>query len=172
MKRADWVRVAASTATVAVCLSACIAPDVDVIGALGVTVDDQGRPVLVVEPCEGAAILVTLSFNREGLSDDEENETLGSWTAAEPTAEMSELVLSVPSAPWHGVGVDLPAGRGYIAGGQGHGDKQVLTQVAFDAGDLAEMKPGNVYRNHPDPDVTALVARSPAEFSAEVCGRG
>ncbi|MGH3802387.1 MAG: hypothetical protein ACRDTD_20085, partial [Pseudonocardiaceae bacterium] len=30
-------------------LSGCIAPDVEVIGALGVTVDEEQRPVVVVE---------------------------------------------------------------------------------------------------------------------------
>lgn len=171
MNRARWRRLAASTATVAVSLSACIAPDIDVIGALGVTVDEQGRPILVVEPCDGAAVLITLSFNREGLADDEENDDIGSWTAAEPVVGKSELVLNAPSPPWQGVAVDLPAGRGYIAGGQGRGEKQVLTQVAFSSSDLAEMEPGRVYSNNPDLDVTTLVARTPVEFSAEVCSR-
>jgi hypothetical protein len=68
--------------------------------------------------------------------------------------------------------VDLVADRGYIAGGQGEGDQQVLTQLAFSGSDLAGMEPAMVYRNHPDPDVTTLVARTPADFTAEVCSRG
>ena len=162
----------ASASIVAVFMSACIAPDVEVIGALGVTVDQSARPVLVVEACDGAAILVTLSYNREGLADDEENEDIASWTSVEPVVGMSELVLHSPSAPWQGEGIDLPYDRGYIAGGQGEGDKQVLSQVAFSGAQLTEMLPGTIYRNDPDHGVTALVPHTPAEFTAEICSRG
>lgn len=137
-------------------------------GALGVTVDKDARPILVLEACDGAAIS-RFSFNREGLSDGEENEDIASWTSTEPAAGTSELVLHAPSAPWQGEGIELPFDRGYIAGGQGEGDKQVLTQVAFSGAQLAEMEPGTVYRNHPNPEVTALVTYTPTEFTAEVC---
>ena len=162
---------ASSTVTVGFLLSACIAPDVDVIGAVGVAVDEEARPILVVEACDGAAVLVTLAYNREGLADDEENEDIASWTAREPALGKSDLVLHSPSLPWEGPGIDVSGDRGYIAGGMGEGDKQVLTQVAFRGSDLAQMEPGTVYRNDPDPDNTNLVARTPADFSAEVCGR-
>lgn len=169
MRGCRWARVTTSACIMALSLSACIAPDVEVIGALGVTVDQDARPILVVEACDGAAILVTLSFNREGLSDDEENEDIASWTSIEPAAGTSELVLHAPSAPWQGEGIHLPFDRGFIAGGQGEGDKQVLTQVAFSGAQLAEMEPGTIYRNHPNPEVTALVAHTPTGFTAEVC---
>ncbi len=171
MKSPRWAGVAVSTAVAAVSLSACIAPDVEVIGALGVMVDEESRPVLVVEACDGAARLVTVSYNREGLTDDEENEDIASWTSAEPVRGKSALVIHAPSAPWQGEGVDLPVDRGYIAGGEGEGNKQVLTEVAFRGSQLAGMEPGTVYRNDPDPDVTTLVARTPTDFSAEVCSR-
>ena len=163
--------VIAGTFIAAVSLSSCIAPDVEVIGAVGLTVDAQARPVLVVEACDGAATLVTLAFDRQGLADDEENEEIASWTTATPAAGKSELALHSPGAPWRGAAIELPIGRGYVAGGQGEGDKQVLTQVAFNAADLPGLAPGTVYRNGVDPDVTTLVARSAAEFSAEVCSR-
>lgn len=172
MNRIRWAGVVAGAVLVWASLSACIAADVEVIGALGVTVDEGGRPVLVVEACDGAAIAVALSFDRDGLADDEENEAVASWTASEPAAGKSELVLHAPSPPWTGPAVDLSADRGYIAGGVGEDDKQVLTQVAFSGAQLAEMDPDMVYRNDPDPDVTSLVARTPAEFSGEVCARG
>lgn len=172
MSALRWIGITASACIVAVLMSACVAPDVDVIGALGVTVDEDARPVLVVEPCAGAAILVTLTYNREGLTDDEENEEIARWTSAEPAVGTSKLVLHAPSAPWHGEGINLAFDRGYIAGAQGDGDKQVLTQVAFTGTQLAEMKPGMVYRNDPNPGVTTLVARTPADFTAEICSRG
>ena len=162
---------AAIVAVVAALLPACVAPDVEVIGALGVTVDAEARPILVVEACDGAANLVTLSYNRIGLADDEQNEDIASWTSAEPVAGKSALVLHAPTAPWQGAGVDLPIDRGYIAGAQGKGEKQVLTQVSFSGSDLAALEPGTVYRNHSDPDVTTLVGLAPADFSVEVCSR-
>lgn len=36
-------------------LTGCVASDVEVIGALGVTVDEEQRPVVVVEACKGTA---------------------------------------------------------------------------------------------------------------------
>lgn len=165
------LRFAASIKLAAISLVACIAPDVEVIGAIGVTVDAHARPVLVVEACDGAATRVTLSFDREGLADDEENEDIAAWTSAEPVAGKSELILHAPTDPWEGRGVELVVGRGYIAGGQGAGEKQVLSQVAFSSSQLAGIQAGMVYRNDPDVDVATLVARTSAEFSAEVCRR-
>ena len=63
-------------------LTGCIASDVEVIGALGVTVDEEHRPVVVVEACEGTATGVDLFFDREVLTDDEENEQVATWISA------------------------------------------------------------------------------------------
>jgi hypothetical protein len=65
-------------------LTGCIASDVEVIGALGVTVDEEQRPVVVVEACKGTATGVHLSFDRKGLSEDEENEQVAAWTSGVP----------------------------------------------------------------------------------------
>jgi energy-coupling factor transporter ATP-binding protein EcfA2 len=46
-------------------LTGCIASDVEVIGALGVTVDEEQRPVVVVEASKGTATGVHLSFDRK-----------------------------------------------------------------------------------------------------------
>ena len=102
---------------------------------------------------------------------DDSARSIASWTASGPAAGRTDLVLHAPAAPWRGKAVDLPVDRGYIAGGQGEGERQVLTQVAFRGAHLAEMEPGKVYRNSPDPDITSLVARTPADFSYEVCSR-
>lgn len=172
--------VALGTGVLAVVLSGCIAPDVEVRGALGVTVDGEGRPVLVVEACDGAATVVTLSFDREGLTADEVNEDIARWTAAEPVPGTSALAIHAPADPWQGEGVELPADRGYVAGGQGAGDSEVLTQVSFRGSELAALDPGMVYRNDPDsltnldadPEDSALLAGTPEEFSTLICGRG
>ncbi len=152
-------------------LAGCIAPDVAVIGALGVTVDEEQRPVVVVEACEGAATRVNLFFDREGLTEGEENELVAAWISDPPAAGTSDLVLHAPTGAWEGESAEVVVDRGYIATGVGEGDREVLSQVAFRGGDLADMKPGTVYSNDTDPDVRELAGRSAEDFTAYVCGR-
>ena len=164
--------VAACAVTAALCLTSCIAPDVEVIGALGVTVDDESRPVIVVEACDGSAVGVHLSYDREGLEPDETNEEIGEWLAVTPAPGTSELALHAPEDPWQGESVELPLDRGFVATGAGQGDEEVLSQVAFTGADLATMEPGAVYRSAADPDDRTLISGSLEEFSTEVCSRG
>ena len=163
--------VAGLTVVVAL-LVGCIAPDVEIIGALGVTVDKEHRPVVVVEACEGAATEVDLFLDRQGLTDDEENEQVSAWTSDTPVPGTSELVLHEPTGPWAGASVEVRVDRGYVATAIGEGDREMLSQVEFRGWDLAEMEPGYVYVNDTDPDVRELVGRSAEDFSSDVCGRG
>jgi hypothetical protein len=165
-------KVAAGLTVVVASLAGCIAPDVTVIGALGVTVDEEQRPVLVVEACQGAATEVSLFLDREGLTDDEENEQVEAWTSDAPVPGTSELVLHAPAGPWAGRSVAMVVDRGYVATAAGEGDREVLSQVAFRGGDLPAMEPGTVYTNDTDPDVRELVGRSAEDFTADVCSRG
>lgn len=165
-----WVGL--GTLALAGSVSGCIAPDVIIIGAVGLTVTESGEPVLVIEPCDGEAARVTLSHSREGLAPNEENEYLVRWTASPAQAERSELVIHDVQAPWRGPSFTMEAGRGYVADGAGTGKKDVLTQVAFRADDLAGFDPGTVYINDVDPDSTSMLALSAAEFSQWACAEG
>lgn len=168
----DAARAMAGLAVVVVSLAGCVAPDEEVIGALGVSVDEAHRPVIVVEACSGAATEVDLFFDREGLSDDEESEQVAAWHSSKSVAGTSELVLPAPGDPWQGQPVEVADDRGYVATAVGEGDHEVLSQVAFRASDLIDMRPRRVYVNHTDPDVRELVGRSAGEFTAEVCEGG
>ncbi len=159
-------------AVVVASLTGCIAPDIEVIGALGVAVDAEQRPVVVVETCEGAARGVDLSFDREGLTEDEENEQVAAWRSDVPVPGTSEVVLSAPAGPWAGESVELVGDRGYIATAVGEGDREVLSQVAFRGEDFATMEPGTVYINDTASDAQELVGRSAQDFTADVCSRG
>lgn len=163
-------RLAAAVGAVAL-LSGCIAPDVEVIGAVGVTVDAQQRPALVLEACDGATTRVDLSFDREGPAEGEENEMVGDWLADAPVPGSSEVVLGSPTAPWVGGSVELRDDRGYIASAAGEGDADVLTQVAFRGGDIAGLEQEMVYTNAEGLEDFGLRARSPAVFSRETCDR-
>ena len=131
--------------------------------------DEEQRPVLVVEACEGAATKVALFFDCEGLTGDEENEQVAAWSSDAPVPRTSELVLHAPNGAWAGESVTTVADRGYIATAVGEGDRQVLSQVSFRGGDLADMKPGTVYVNDTDPDVRTLIGSSAEDFTAHVC---
>lgn len=153
-------------------LTGCVAPDAEVVGALAVTVDEEQRPVIVVEACEGAAGSVDLTFDREGVAEDEENQPVAVWTAEVPVPGTSELVLQAPAGPWEGESVEVLLDRGYIATAVGEGDRDVLSQVAFGGEDFASMEPGTVYVNDADPDVRELVGLSAEDFTADVCSGG
>ena len=83
----------------------------------------------------------------------------------------SELVLHAPVGPWAGESVEVVVDLGYIATAVGEGDREVLSQVAFRGGDLADMEPGTVYTNDTDSDVRKLVGRS-ADTSPPTCEAG
>ena len=153
-------------------LAGCIAPDVEVIGALGVTVDKDQRPVVVVEACEGAATAVDLFFDREGLTDDEKNEQVAARISDAPVPGTSELVLHAPAGPWAVEVAEVTVDRGYIATAVGEEDREVLSQIAFRGEELADMEPGMVYINDTGPDVRELVGHSAEDFTADVCSRG
>lgn len=175
MQRTPALPLGAVLGGVVVSLSGCLAftPEPPpVVGALGVTVDDDGRPVVVAEPCGGTAARVDLSWTREGLAAEQENETLGVFLAPSGEAGWSELVLHDPAPPWEGEAVEVePGPRGVIATGT-TADDEILTQVTFRPGDLPSMEPGTVYLNDPSSEELTLEAMSRAEFTSLVCGRG
>ncbi len=152
-------------------LTGCIAPDVEVIGALGVTVDEEQRPVVVVEACKGMATAVDLSFDRESLTENDENEQVAAWISDVPVPGTSVLVLNAPAGPWTGESVEVVVDRGYIATAAGEGDRELLSQVAFRGEDFAAMEPGTVYTNDTNPETEELVGRSAKDFTADVCSR-
>lgn len=158
----------AGLALLSVSVAGCIG-DVRVIGAMGVTVDEQQRPVLIVEACQGTAAEVRMSFDREGLADNEQNEDVGIWVATEPASGSSKLALHAPAGPWTGDPVELASDRGYIVDGIGEGDGGVLSQVYFRGRDIASMDPGMVYTNNAQG--YDLVGRSAEDFTSETCSR-
>lgn len=142
-----------------------------VVGALGVTVDEAGRPVVLVEPCGGTVARVDLAGTREGLAPDQENTELGSFVARSADPGWTELALHEPAAPWEGEPVEVgPDARGVIASGTTV-DGEILTQVAFRAGQLPGMEPGTVYLSDPAGEGLTLEEMTRSAFTALVCGR-
>ncbi|GAA5161270.1 hypothetical protein [Ornithinimicrobium tianjinense] len=171
--RAVLLSVGLGVAVVSVsgCLGLAPAP-APVSGAVGVTVDETGGPVLVVEACEESAARVELSWTREGLADDQQNQAIGVYAATAPRAGTSRLALGDPGAEWDGEPFDLDGDtRGVIAGGSttaGH----TLRDVVFLESDLAELTPGAVrWAQGVSEQGTVISSTLPEEeFSAAVCG--
>lgn len=151
-------------------LTGCIAPDVEVEGATGLTVDDEHRPVLLVEPCGTAAVRVTLSGTREGLDPSETNREDAVWTATRPPTELSELALHQPGPAWQGPAFTARPGLGYIAEAGSTTRQGVITQVSFYTDDLPGLRPGTVYVG-PDLDTGDYRQMTREEFSDWACSR-
>jgi hypothetical protein len=115
---------------------------------------------------------VNLFLDREGLTDDEENEQVAAWISDVPMPGTSELVLHAPAGPWAGQSVEVIVDRGYMATAVGEGDREVLSQVAFRGVDFAAMAPGTVNINDYDLHVRELVGLIAEDFTADVCSRG
>lgn len=149
-------------------VAGCIAPDAEVVGKVGVTVDDQQRPIIVMEACDATAEELHLSKDREGLPPEEPNEQLGEWTAEGGAPGRSELALHAPASPWAGDPVTLPDSGGVIAGATGTGWDEVLSQVSFRVADLETMEPGVIQVNQSTGSF-ALRSMTSEEFRAFAC---
>lgn len=155
-------------------LSGCLgfAPEpAPVQGAVGVTVDAQGRPVLVVETCTSAPGWVFLTWSREGLEDNQQNEQIGTYEAQGLSAGTNELVLHDPGSGWDGEPFELePGPLSVLVDGQTV-DGETVAMTQFSADDLAGMEPGTVYRvTGTSEDGEAVTEGVPAaRFAAEVC---
>lgn len=151
-------------------LTGCIAPDVEIQGAVGLTVDEEGRPVLLVEPCGSAAVQVSLAGTREGLDAAETNRQEGTWTATSPSTELTELTLHRPAPTWQGPDFTPRPGLGYIAEAGTTTRDGVITQVSFHTDDLPGLEPGTVYVG-PDPATDEYRELTREGFSAWACSR-
>lgn len=158
-----------AAALVAAPLSGCIAGTVpERVGGIAVSVDDQGRPVVVVHPCEPSPLAVSMVLGRQGLGSDQTNEAVGVWTAPEPVAGTTELLLHDPGAPWDGGPVEVLGGRTYVVDASAGGQTSLGT-VTFGHADLTAMQRGSVYVNGTDPDDAELVQLTVEEFVARAC---
>lgn len=154
----------------ALVLSGCIAgTSPEVVGGIGVAVDEQERPVIVVEPCSEVTPTVMVVEGREGLAPSQTNEPVGSWTATTPVSTTTELALHDPGSRWDGDPVELKGARTYVADGTAGGSTS-FGQVAFRYAALADLEPGMVYVGTTGSDAPELVPLSPEEFAARACG--
>ncbi len=136
--------------------------DVEVGGATAVTLDDRGVPVVLVQMCAGEIDNVHLSATREGLADDEPNETLGEWQTDSAVAGAIEVSLAGATPGWTGPSVAVQPDSSYIVSASDSNSNFVATQATFSTDDLNSLGVDQVIAGDSD-----MMTRT--EFEAEAC---
>jgi hypothetical protein len=118
----------------------------EIVGAVGISVDTEGDPVVVVAVCDGYLDQVAVVQGREGLAEDETNPVVGTWDAAGQLTGVSELDLAAPGSDWQTrTPVSLETGEHYIVTARQVDADVQASQVDFFGRDLQGMEPGFVY---------------------------
>jgi hypothetical protein len=134
----------------------------EIIGATGVTVDDEHHPVVLVQLCKGTIDHVELSGTREGLSDEEPNPSYGGWDAASPAQGSISVNLGTGTQGWTGPTFSPEPDRRYIVDASSSTADAATSQAVFSAEDLARLQPGRVLRGDGE-----VVSR--ATFGTDAC---
>jgi len=121
------------------------AVDTDVNGSTAVSVDASGNVVVLVEICHSTIDEVTISADRAGLKETEQNKILGTWKARRPVKGSVSLNLAKPGPDWASASTFTPEpSKGYIViPDQAKADVEAQ-QVYFHGRDLAKLTPGQV----------------------------
>jgi hypothetical protein len=148
-------------------------------GSTGMTVDEEGHPVIVFAVCHDHIDGATIFRDRTKADPKGEDPSVsvGDWDAASPvtpqTTMQAELSTANPSETWSRVGV-LEAMRPdvvYAAYGWTHDNTWFTGHVEFTLARLSKLKPGQVltqtYIQAKDKDVDTV--QSYAQFKAEAC---
>lgn len=138
--------------------------DVEKVGNVGVTVDDQGKPVVLVAPCREGRVRVDVSLGRTAdMASTEKNQPVGNWTAAAASADPSELHLTDPGSGWEGDAVAAPAPEAMwvVTARFADDDETVLSGPTFDGKQLKGLSADDVLIAPADADsASTTVARA------------
>lgn len=121
------------------------AADADVNGSTGITVGQDGSPIVLVMVCHSTIDQVTISADRTGLKASDPNVTLGTWKAASAQKGLVTLDVAKPASDWASADTFHPvAAKGYIViASQAKADVEA-EQVYFHGRDLAKLTPDQV----------------------------
>jgi len=144
--------------------------DAEVVGQVGISVDEQGAPVVVVAVCTDFIDTVDISLGREGLGEGDSNPEVGTWEAQEHVTDFATLNLANPGEAWKAhAPLALEPDKHYIVlAEQAEADVEA-TQVDFFGKDVAGLAPGKVYTSSGDPDSVKLVGHEAADFQSFAC---
>jgi hypothetical protein len=122
---------------------------VEVIGMAAVAQSSNSSPVLLVQVCKDNIDTISVFASREGLSADQPNPLVASWTSDHPVSGTIHLSIEQPRASWR-PGPSTPdrltfgLARGYVVLAQSSQQDAEVTQVSFQGRALHELKPGQV----------------------------
>jgi hypothetical protein len=142
--------IVASTATAALATGCGNAINADLIGMTAVSVDEQGKPVVVVAVCSQHVDQVEVVGGREGLDANQPNPAVGSWTSEKQQTGTFTIDVAQPGDDWtSSAPVRLEANRQYIVIASRSDADSEATQVSFRGGDLTTLEPGQlIVRDH------------------------
>jgi hypothetical protein len=121
----------------------------DVIGMAAVTQGRDGTPVLLVEVCRDGIDTISVSATREGLSDDQPNPQVASWSSDHPASGTIRIPIQQPPAGWTADAstpdpLTFSPARGYVVLGQASRRDAEVTQVSFRGREVRDLEPGQV----------------------------
>jgi len=121
------------------------AVSVTINGSTGMTVDDNGRSLVVVAVCSHSVDEVNISYGREGLKENQPNKQVGTWTLQKPATRTVTLDIEKPGPEWKAhKPVRFRDGKHYIVFADRSDADIEATQVDFFPADLKALKPGQV----------------------------
>ncbi|GAA1557495.1 hypothetical protein [Kribbella lupini] len=144
-------------------------------GAMGVTVDSLGRPIGVLEVCEGHIDGATL-YETPTSESDSSDRYRGEWSVAPAVSSSGRFDLRRGGGDWRAKTplAALRPGTSYTLYGWTNDNSWSLGGVEFSPEDLATLQPGQVRYDaglHADednpPDTTATMPI--ADFRSKVC---
>jgi hypothetical protein len=140
------VRRAAALSAAALALVGCgnnVTADVN--GSTAIAVDKSGNVVVLAAICHSMIDEVTISADRTGLKETEENKILGTWKSRKPMKGLVSLNLAEPGADWTTTSTFVPEdAKGYIVLPEQTKADVEAEQVYFHGRDLAKLTPDQV----------------------------
>jgi hypothetical protein len=141
-------------------------------GAVGFTVDAAGRPVLLIQMCEGQVDGATVYFSSddEAPSESGTSTELGRWESATAVTDFARVTLAQPGPGWRTLQAlrPLDAGVTYSAYGWSTDNRWSAAHFDFTTGDLAKLAPGSVLYPAFDDGGTSKTG-SVSDFRKETC---
>ncbi|WP_112248431.1 hypothetical protein [Kribbella monticola] len=135
-------------------------------GAIGVSVDGHGRPVIYIQMCEGHIDGATLYRSDDDSSEDQ---IFGRWVVSPAVEGFSQFNLAAPTGDWRAARQLLPRDPAteYTIYGWSTDNSYSAMHLDFSQNSLAELKSGEL--RYPDFATGNLKTGSLQDFRKETC---
>jgi hypothetical protein len=164
-----WAGVVSATVGCSLALSGCTVPPG---GIVGVTVDAQGKPVIVVQMCEGHIDGATLYLpDPDPDRIPPQDKTMGSWEVASPVTGFSQFRLDAAGNGWRLVSTLEPRDpeTRYSIYGWSKDNSWSANHLHFSERELVGLEPGSVRVPSEDPESEDNRTESLEDFRSKTC---